>query len=317
MNNTNNYIQTFSPGAMLWASANTAVKISILDLYIYIFPTRKFRIAAYITMGLTGAYLVTIILESLLICRPLAYIWDKNMNGTCGNEILAFLTAGILNLVLDITIIILPMPMLWGLQLPTAKKLSLTIIFGVGAAYVHSTTSTTFSSSSSCLSHSMRDANRTFYRKLSICVITILRIKTLYDLDLTDITYSVAQMAMWSSLEPLLGIISACLPVIYPALRDLCAHKVFAWQDSSTNSDRSCHPWRRGHGESGGAQATTKSFQRLDDHTFPLRDGCGISNKIAGPGGGDDESKLCFDGARGVEAENSIVVTRGWGVHAV
>ena len=128
--------QTFEAGAILWACSNTAVKISILHLYICIFPTRKFRMAAYITMGLTGTYVTTIILEALLICRPLPYFWDKSIKGTCGNQVITYLTAGIFNLLIDVIIIVLPMPMLWGLQLPRAKKIALTGLFGIGAAYV-------------------------------------------------------------------------------------------------------------------------------------------------------------------------------------
>lgn len=90
--------------------------------------------AAYVAMTLTAAYIITIILETLLICRPFAYFWDKSIHGTCGNEVITYLTAGIFNLIIDVIIVILPMPMLWGLQMPMAKKIALTGIFGIGAA---------------------------------------------------------------------------------------------------------------------------------------------------------------------------------------
>ena len=85
-------------------------------------------------MALTAALLVTIILETLLICRPFAYFWDKSVRGVCGNEVITYLTAGIFNLLVDVIIVVLPMPMLWRLQLPWTKKLALTGIFGLGAA---------------------------------------------------------------------------------------------------------------------------------------------------------------------------------------
>ncbi len=90
--------------------------------------------AAYVTMALTVAYIITIILETLLICRPFAYFWDKSIHGTCGNQVVTYLTAGIFNLFIDVIIVVLPMPMLWGLQLPWARKFALTGIFGIGAA---------------------------------------------------------------------------------------------------------------------------------------------------------------------------------------
>lgn len=46
------------------------------------------------------------------------------------------MAGGILNLILDVTVILLPMPMLWGLQIKRGKKWALTGVFGLGALYV-------------------------------------------------------------------------------------------------------------------------------------------------------------------------------------
>lgn len=72
------------------------------------------------------------ILEEFLVCRPLAYQWDKSINGVCGDQKLSFLIPGVINLVLDILIISLPMPVLWTLQMQTAKKVATSIVFGIG-----------------------------------------------------------------------------------------------------------------------------------------------------------------------------------------
>lgn len=84
-------------------------------------------------MGLTATYVVFLILITLTLCRPLAAFWDKTIfNSSCGNQQLVFLVAGVWNLVLDVVTVILPMPMLWGLQMKTSKKLGLTALFGMG-----------------------------------------------------------------------------------------------------------------------------------------------------------------------------------------
>ena len=67
-------------------------------------------------MGLTATLAVVVILATLLICRPLAYNWNPTINGTCGDTHKLYLSGGIVNLLLDVSIVILPMPMLWGLQ---------------------------------------------------------------------------------------------------------------------------------------------------------------------------------------------------------
>lgn len=121
-------------GQIVWASANTAVKISILHLYIQIFRNKVFRVFSYAIMGLSMAYWLMVVLEAFVVCRPFAYSWNKAIpGGTCHHQQDVFLSAGIMNLIIDVMIIVLPMPMLWGLQMRLAKKVALTGIFGLGA----------------------------------------------------------------------------------------------------------------------------------------------------------------------------------------
>ena len=118
---------------MVWAAANTAVKLSVLDLYIQIFRNKSFRIVSYVLMAVSIGYLIMVILEAFLLCKPFAYSWNKLRKGHCGDQHKIFLSSGIVNLLIDVTIVILPMPMLWGLQLGLSKKIALTFIFGLGA----------------------------------------------------------------------------------------------------------------------------------------------------------------------------------------
>ena len=100
------------------------------------FRGQVFTRICYAIMGLTGAYLAMVILEAFLLCTPVALNWDAFATGTCVDTRLAFTIAGIVNLVIDATVIALPMPKLWHLQMPLAKKVGLTFIFGIGALYV-------------------------------------------------------------------------------------------------------------------------------------------------------------------------------------
>jgi len=42
-----------------------------------------------------------IILETFLLCRPLAYNWDSMIKGTCGDRNTVYVSAGALNVVTD------------------------------------------------------------------------------------------------------------------------------------------------------------------------------------------------------------------------
>ena len=76
---------------------------------------------------------MSVVLEGLLICRPLAYYWDPLLEHTCGNTEAAYLAAHVINLVTDISVIVLPMPVLWNLNMRASKKLGISIMFGGGA----------------------------------------------------------------------------------------------------------------------------------------------------------------------------------------
>lgn len=133
----------------LWAISNALVKISICHLYVscrglwwgrrtkihiqvQIFRLRSLRIAAYTIMLAGVAYCAAVILEALLICIPVRYNWDKSIDGHCGNSYAAYVSVAIVDLIAELSVIILPMPYVWSLQLPIGKKIALTFIFGIG-----------------------------------------------------------------------------------------------------------------------------------------------------------------------------------------
>lgn len=75
------------------------------------------------------------VLTSCLICQPVAYRWNRTIDGICGDQKRLDLFIAVFNLILDVTVVVLPMPILWGLQMPTKKKVVLSGIFGMGIAY--------------------------------------------------------------------------------------------------------------------------------------------------------------------------------------
>ena len=103
-----------------------------IHVQVQIFRLRSLRIVAYTIMLAGVAYCVAIILEALLVCIPIRYNWDKSIDGHCGNSYAGYLFVAIADLITELSIIILPMPYVWSLQLPVGKKIALTCIFGLG-----------------------------------------------------------------------------------------------------------------------------------------------------------------------------------------
>jgi hypothetical protein len=118
--------------ALLWTLANTCVKLSILHLYVKIFQRRKFIWACYAVMFLSAAYCISNCLQNLLLCRPIQYNWDKTIDGVCTPAYYPYVSSASIHMGIDVIIVILPMPVLWDLQMGTSKKISLSIVFGIG-----------------------------------------------------------------------------------------------------------------------------------------------------------------------------------------
>ena len=65
-------------------------------------------------------------------CKPIAYGWDPTIpGGHCANRDAGLLLAGIIDAITDLIILILPMPVIWRLQIPRSKQVSLVIIFSI------------------------------------------------------------------------------------------------------------------------------------------------------------------------------------------
>lgn len=108
-----------------------------MHFYITIFRSNKaFLTVAYAVIVLVMAFGVGIVLSTFLICSPIAKFWYHLLPGTCGNFDEFILATSIGNLVVDLTIILLPIPMVWWLQTLTRRKIELTITFTLGLVYV-------------------------------------------------------------------------------------------------------------------------------------------------------------------------------------
>ncbi|ROW15063.1 hypothetical protein VPNG_03453 [Cytospora leucostoma] len=190
-----------------WAGAMTATRLSILSLYVHVFIERNtFRMYCYTMMAVTMLWCIGELLTVFLICRPLAYNWDSSIDATCGNTIGGYLSVHIFNFVIDLTIALLPAPVLWKLHMPQGKKFGLTIIFALGAL---------------------------------VCAIAIVRVGLYRDVsDYTDIdfTYTGATLYLFTAIDSSLGVTLACMPLLRPVGERLVTSSAVTWIRSMTGT---------------------------------------------------------------------------------
>ena len=125
---------------VFYASTLTLIKISICLFYLRIFSVRRFRIICWIVMAFVVCWGIMVILVAFFICHPFAYSSHSEIHkGSCPNESTIFITSCVLDLVTDLCVFALPLPMIWNLHAPLATRAALFSIFGLGILYVIAT----------------------------------------------------------------------------------------------------------------------------------------------------------------------------------
>lgn len=77
---------------------------------------------------------VGIVVSLLAACTPFARNVDVTVRkGECINKASLYIATGVLNIITDIMVLILPIPMVVGLQMVRSRKIMLILLFSVGS----------------------------------------------------------------------------------------------------------------------------------------------------------------------------------------
>jgi hypothetical protein len=116
--------------------ASVSCNLSITHLYTSIFPHRRFRVACHILVILTACYGIAFFVASFFSC-PRPQRMDMAMAAECMNNIgTIWVAASAVGVCIDLANSLLPMPILWGLNVDFGRKIRLTLLFGLGFLYV-------------------------------------------------------------------------------------------------------------------------------------------------------------------------------------
>ncbi|KAI1282228.1 hypothetical protein F5Y07DRAFT_395028 [Xylaria sp. FL0933] len=108
-------------------------KTSALLFFRRVFPhhasPRWFNIGLWTCHGLNTAWFVGIILGVFLECNPISKKWNPTLPGQCVKDSNLYLSNAVPSIVIDLLILILPVPMIWGIQASRIRKASITLVF--------------------------------------------------------------------------------------------------------------------------------------------------------------------------------------------
>lgn len=117
---------------VIYLLITTAIKSSILLFYLRLSPFPTFRRWVKATMVACSIEGVLFISMALSQCTPVETYWNFEIPGHCINILAFFRAETAFNLVTNVVILLLPMPMVWHLQMALRRKLLLIGIFASG-----------------------------------------------------------------------------------------------------------------------------------------------------------------------------------------
>ncbi|KAI5861613.1 hypothetical protein GGS23DRAFT_611709 [Durotheca rogersii] len=167
--------------------AIASTKLSILALYYRIVSATRFRVVVMVTAAFVVVWLIAMEIVLGLGCRPIQAWWDAAAaaTGTCVDKVAFTYSTNAINLITDLWIFVMPIPIILGLQASMDKKIGLCFLFSIG---------------------------------LGTCAISAARLSVIVSVGSEDITWSEVPLGILSAWEPCGGILCANLPLVYRSL---------------------------------------------------------------------------------------------------
>ncbi|KAF5669340.1 monocarboxylate transporter 8 [Fusarium circinatum] len=189
---------------------NGLTKSSLLTFYLQVSPQKWFRRAIFMTIAFVVLY--TIIIASLLLfgCRPRESAWDPYLfaSGKCIDYAVMYIIIAVANIISDIVLFVIPMPMIVKLKMPLGQKIGLGIMLGIA----------------------------TIGRTITTSIIRMIYLPSL--LGALDIPWIAAPANVWSFVEVNLFIICGCMPTFRKFFKRFAPK----WMGSSSDSGNSEPP---------------------------------------------------------------------------
>jgi hypothetical protein len=117
---------------VMYTTALTLVKISIIASYIRIFPTVSIRWTMYVLAGFIAAVWIVNIFTTIFQCSPIEGAWNFEVEPQCISVMKVYYFSTAFSILTDILLVVVPLPLFWKLKLPVREKWIVTGLFGLG-----------------------------------------------------------------------------------------------------------------------------------------------------------------------------------------
>lgn len=198
------YMLHVNPMAATYMLSPTLAKLAILTLYYRIHPGRPIRILVLVVGVCIVVYTVTLVVILTVPCNVITH----GNNACFQNSAIAH---GFLNIIFDVVLIVLPIPVIHSLNMPMRQKMIVGIIFGIGSGAI---------------------------------IASIGRTVVVQELaPLPDFTYYQPKTGIWSTAELNLCIMCNCLTRLRPFLKRHFPRAAIAWSTQGKSEGGNRKPW--------------------------------------------------------------------------
>ena len=178
-----------------------ATKTSILIFYLRLSRnTQKIlRIASYATLAVVNVAGVVLTFLNAFQCHPVTAAYDPSVqDAKCISIVTLYLCSAPVNIITDLAILVLPIPVLTGMRLPQRQKTVLVFTFALGIFVT------------------IVDVIRIYYLQQASSDQIIAQTRLGTELDFA---WNASIALMWSAVEVNIGIICACIPTLKPLIK--------------------------------------------------------------------------------------------------
>lgn len=125
-------LQIYIVWTVLYGLAIATAKFAILLLYMRVFTARMrlFTALSYVVGFVIATTCIANTFTAIFSCSPIAYTWDKTIvGGTCIDQLTFARFISIPNVITGVVMLVMPLPLVWQLNVPVAIKVALTATF--------------------------------------------------------------------------------------------------------------------------------------------------------------------------------------------
>lgn len=127
-----NDCQAFYASVVIYNIAMCIIKIGILLQYRRVFAVRMIQIITFYGTILMICWTIIIAFINIFICVPVSKFWTPDLPGRCLDSLAIWYMMAGFNLVTDLVVFCMPLPVIKSLNLPRKQKMMLFAIFSLG-----------------------------------------------------------------------------------------------------------------------------------------------------------------------------------------